>query len=231
MDKGYLSVVMPVYNEKASVLKIIGSVLELDILKELIIVDDGSTDGTRAILEEMEFGPKVKKIFHEKNLGKGHAVRTGLKHASGEILAVQDADLEYDPSELKELTEPIIRGVADVVYGSRLWGGKPQRAHMFWHLVGNRFLTLVADVLYNTTLTDMETCYKVFRSEALKGITIRSNDFSIEPEITAKILKKRLRVYEMPISYYGRSYEEGKKIRWHHALSALWALIKYRFVD
>ncbi len=231
MEHEYLSVVMPVYNEKETVLKIADKVLKLDMLKELIIVDDGSTDGTRELLKNREFGAKIKKIFHEKNLGKGAALRTGFKNVSGEIVAVQDADLEYDPDELKDLAGPIVKGVADVVYGSRLWGGKPQRVHMFWHLMGNRFLTFVADLLYNTTLTDIETCYKVFKADALKGISIKSNGFSIEPEITAKILKKKLRVYEMPISYYGRTYAEGKKINWKHGFSALWALLKYRFVD
>lgn len=231
MREECLSVVMPVYNEKDTVLKTADRVLKVDIVKELIIVDDGSTDGTMELLKKQEFGPKVKKIFHEKNFGKGKAVRTGFKETSGEIVGVQDADLEYDPNEFKDLIEPIRKGFADVVYGSRLWGGKPQRAHMFWHLVGNRFLTLVADVLYNTTLTDIETCYKVFKASALKEINIKSDGFSIEPEITAKILKKKMRVYEMPISYYGRTYEEGKKITWRHGFSALWTLLKYRFVD
>jgi glycosyltransferase involved in cell wall biosynthesis len=231
MEHEYLSVVMPVYNEKETVLKIIDKVLKLDMLKELIVVDDGSRDGTRELLKNGQFGAKVKKIFHEKNSGKGASLRTGFKEATGNIVAVQDADLEYDPDELKELAGPILKGVADVVYGSRLWGGKPQRAHLFWHLAGNRFLTLVADILYNTTLTDIETCYKVFRRDALQKIHLRSKGFSIEPEITAKVLKKKLRVYEMPISYYGRTYAEGKKISWRHGFSALWALIKYRLVD
>ena len=231
MDTEYLSVVMPVYNEKETILKIIDKVLKLDMLKELIVVDDGSTDGTRELLKNREFGTKVKKIFHEKNSGKGAALRTGFKETSGEIVAVQDADLEYDPDELKGLADPIVRGVADVVYGSRLWGGKLQRAHMFWHLVGNRFLTLIADILYNTTLTDIETCYKVFRRDVLQRISLKSDGFSIEPEITAKILKKKLRVYEMPISYYGRTYAEGKKISWKHGFNALWTLLKYRFVN
>lgn len=222
---------MPVYNEKKSVLATVNKVLKLDILKELIIVDDGSTDGTRELLTNTELGPKVRKIFHEKNSGKGAALRTGFARALGDIVVPQDADMEYDPAELPDLATPIISGVADVVYGSRLWGGKPQRAHMFWHLVGNRFLTLVTDILFNTTLTDIETCYKVFRTDILKDIRLKSNDFSIEPEITAKILKKKLRVYEMPISYYGRTYEEGKKITWVHGFAALWTIIKYRFVD
>ena len=231
MAEEYLSVVMPVYNEKRTILTIIDKVLKLDILKELVIVDDNSQDGTREILKKEDFGPKVKKVFHEKNIGKGAALRTGFKEATGEIVAVQDADLEYNPEELKDLVKPIREGFADAVYGSRLWGGKPQRAHMFWHLVGNRFITLVADVLYNTTLTDIETCYKVFKSDIVKGIDIRSNGFSVEPELTAKILKKKLRVYEMPISYYGRTYEEGKKITWRHGFEALWTLLRYRFVD
>lgn len=231
MEHECLSVVMPIYNEKQSVLKIIDKVLKLDMLKELIIVDDGSGDGTKELLTKEEFGPKVKKIFHEKNLGKGAALRTGFREARGEIVAVQDADMEYDPEEFKDLTGPIQKGVADVVYGSRLWGGKPQRAHMFWHLVGNRFLTLIADILYNTTLTDIETCYKVFRRGVLNELHIKSNGFSVEPELTAKILKKKFRIYEMPISYYGRTYEEGKKITWKHGFSAIGALFWYRFFN
>lgn len=231
MERECLSVVMPVYNERESVLATVNNVLKLDILKELIIVDDGSTDGTRELLKKTELGPKVRKVFHEKNSGKGAALRTGFAHAKGYIVVPQDADMEYDPAELPDLATPIISGVADVVYGSRLWGGKPQRAHMFWHLVGNRFLTLVTDILFNTTLTDIETCYKVLRTDVVKGIKLKANDFSIEPEITAKILKKKLRVYEMPISYYGRTYEEGKKITWKDGFAALWTIIKYRFVD
>ncbi|OGW75392.1 MAG: glycosyl transferase [Omnitrophica bacterium RBG_13_46_9] len=231
MTEGCLSVVMPVYNEKNTISAIVAKVLRLDILKELIIVDDCSTDGTSDFLRREDFGPKVKKLFHDKNMGKGGALRTGFKEATGEIIAPQDADLEYDPGELKALAEPIRNGVADVVYGSRLCGGKPQRAYMFWHRLGNRFLTLVADILYNTTLTDIETCYKVFRADILKNLDIKSNGFSIEPELTAKFLKKRLRVYEMPISYYGRTYEEGKKITWKQGFSAIAALLWYRFFD
>lgn len=231
MDNAFLSVIMPVYNEKNTILKAIDNVLKLDILKELIIVDDGSFDGTREILDKENLGNKVRKLFHDKNRGKGAAVRTAIKEITGDIVAIQDADLEYNPKELKGLAEPIREGLADVVYGSRLWGGKLQRAHMFWHLLGNRLLTLAADILYNTTLTDIETCYKVFKKEVLKDIDIKSDGFSIEPEITAKILKKRLRVYEMPISYYGRTYEEGKKITWKHGFSALWTLLKYKFID
>lgn len=231
MDTPFLSVIMPVYNEKQTILKIVEEVLNLEILKELIIVDDASTDGTCEILKERDFGDKVKKIFHDKNMGKGSAVRDAIKEVSGEVVVIQDADLEYDPKEIIELTKPIKKGVADAVYGSRLWGGKPQRVHMFWHLLGNRFLTFVADILYNSTLTDIETCYKVIRTDVLKQIQIKSDSFSIEPEITAKILKKKLRIYEMPISYYGRTYEEGKKITWRDGFSALWTLLKYRFID
>jgi len=231
MDE-YLSVVMPVYNEKQTISEIIDKVLKIDILKELIIVDDGSTDGTGEFLRGAQFSNKVKKIFLGKNRGKGHALRTGFGEASGDIVTVQDADLEYDPAEFKDLVRPIKRGAADVVYGSRLSGGKPQRVYMFWHKIGNGLITLTANVLYNSTFTDIETCYKAFRKEVIKGIDIKSRGFSVEPEITAKILKKKgLRVYEIPISYYGRTYEEGKKINWRHGFSAIAALFWYRFFD
>jgi len=228
----YLSVVMPVYNEKRTISEIISRVLKLDICKELIIVDDGSTDGTREFLKDSAFPPKVKKIFLEKNRGKGRALQAGFKEASGEIVAVQDADLEYDPAELADLVAPIRKGAADAVYGSRLSGGKPQRVYMFWHKIGNSAITFTANILYNSTLTDIETCYKAFKKEVIKSINIRSSGFSVEPEITAKILKKKgIRVYEIPISYYGRSYEEGKKISWRHGFSAIAALFWYRFFD
>ncbi|MFH1190134.1 MAG: glycosyltransferase family 2 protein [Candidatus Omnitrophota bacterium] len=232
MRKGILSVVMPVYNEKNTVLKIIDKVLRLEVVKELIVVDDGSTDGTREALKNAGPDPRVKVILHEKNRGKGAALRTGFKSATGEIVTVQDADLEYDPNEFVEMAGPIEDGMADVVYGSRLSGGKPQRVHMFWHKAGNGFLTFMMNFLYNSTLSDIETCYKMFRKEVIGRIVIRSNDFSVEPELTAKVLKdKSLRIYEIPISYYGRSYAEGKKISWKHGLGALWAIFKYRFVD
>jgi len=232
MEREYLSIVMPVYNEKNTILKIIDRVLKLDILKELIIVDDGSMDGTKELLEDVRFGNKVKKIYHKKNMGKGAAVRSGVKLVSGEVMGIQDADLEYDPMEFKSLTEPITSGVADVVYGSRLSGGKPQRVYMFWHKVGNGFITLVANILFNSTFSDIETCYKVFRRDVIKGINIKSNGFDLEPELTAKVLKKkRFRIYEVPISYYGRTYAEGKKITWRDGISALWTLFKYRIVD
>ncbi len=232
MTEAILSVVMPVYNEKETVLTIIDKVLKLEIVKELIIVDDCSTDGTREILKGATFDGRVRIFFHDRNQGKGAALRTAFQQVTGAVVTIQDADLEYDPSEFIEMVRPIQEGVADVVYGSRLSGGKPQRVYMFWHRVGNGFLTFLTNLLYNTTLSDMETCYKMFRREVIQQITIKSNDFAVEPELTAKIFKnKRLRVYEMPISYYGRTFEEGKKISWRHGIGAMLALLKYRFMD
>jgi glycosyltransferase involved in cell wall biosynthesis len=227
-----LSIVMPVYNERETILAIIDRVLSLPFVKELLVVDDGSTDGTRELLRETRFDDRVRILFHDRNRGKGAALRTGFGQATGEIVTIQDADLEYDPAEFAELMKPICDGVADVVYGSRLSGGKPQRVHLFWHKVGNGFLTLLTNLLYNTTLSDMETCYKMFRREVIAGIRIQSDDFSVEPELTAKIFKnRRWRVYELPISYYGRSYAEGKKISWRHGFAALWTLLKFRISD
>ena len=232
MDIIALSVVMPVYNEKNFISKIIDKVLKLDIVKELIIVDDFSTDGTRELLKNAKFDGRVKIYYHDKNMGKGAALRTGFVYVTKEVAVIQDADLEYDPSEFTEMIKPIADGQADVVYGSRLSGGRPQRVYMFWHRVGNDLLSFVTNFLYNSTLTDMETCYKMFRKSVIDKIKIKSNDFSVEPELTAKILKnKALRVYEVPISYYGRTYAEGKKISWRHGFGALWTLLKYRFVD
>jgi len=232
MDQKTLSVVMPVYNEKNTILKIIDKVLLLDVVKELIVVDDGSTDGTRDILKNASFDKRVKILLHEKNTGKGAALRTGLDNVSGDIVAIQDADLEYDPNEFLDMIKPIEDGVADVVYGSRLSGGKPQRVYMFWHKIGNSFITFLMNFLFNSTLTDIETCYKMFRKEVIEGIKIRSNDFSVEPELTAKILKnKALRIYEIPISYYGRSYAEGKKISWKHGFGAIAAILRYRILN
>ena len=225
-----LSVVIPVYNERETVLKILEKVLKLDFVAEIILVDDGSSDGTRELLRQETLDGRVKLFFHDRNRGKGAALRTGFGHVTAEVVAIQDADLEYDPNEFTEMIKPIWEGVADVVYGSRLTGGKPQRVHLFWHRIGNGFLTFLTDLLYNTTLSDMETCYKMFRKEVLENIRIESDDFSVEPELTAKICKnKQWRIYEMPISYYGRSYAEGKKISWRHGFSALWTLLKYRF--
>jgi len=232
MTEAVLSVVMPVYNERETVLAIIGKVLRLEIVCELVVVDDGSTDGTAELLRAAAFDGRVRLFFHDRNRGKGAALRAAFQHVTGEVVVIQDADLEYDPAEFSEMIRPIRDGVADVVFGSRLSGGKPQRVYMFWHRVGNGFLTFLTNLLYNTTLTDMETCYKMFRSEVIRQIRIRSDDFSVEPEITAKIFKnRRLRVYEMPISYYGRTYEEGKKISWKHGIGAVAALIRYRFTD
>jgi len=232
MEIQCLSVVMPVYNEKNTVLKIIDKVLNIDMVKEIIVVDDCSGDGTRKILEDAVLGPRVRLFYHDKNSGKGAALRTGFGHVTGDIVVIQDSDLEYDPAEFAGMIKPILDGAADVVYGSRLTGGRPQRVYMFWHKIGNTFLSFLTNLLYNSTLTDMETCYKMFRREIISGMKIRSNDFSVEPEITAKILKnKKLRVYEVPISYYGRTYAEGKKISWKHGFGAIFALLKYRFVD
>lgn len=232
MDTPILSVVMPVYNEKDTVTKIINKVLGLDMVKELIVVDDCSSDGTRELLKSLKPDNRLKIFYHDKNQGKGAAIRTGFQHISGEVAVIQDADLEYDPGEFAEMIKPIKEGMADVVYGSRLSGGKPQRVYLFWHRVGNGFLSFLTNLLYNSTLTDMETCYKMLRKAVIDNIKIRSNDFSVEPELTAKILKnKRLRVYEIPISYYGRNYAEGKKITWRHGFGAIWTLLKYRFVD
>jgi len=227
-----LSIVMPVYNEAKSIMKAIDTIksTKIDLEKEIIIVDDGSKDGTSGILRAIK-DDMVKIYYHEKNQGKGAALKTGFSNATGDIVIIQDADLEYDPGEYESLLNPIINHDADVVYGSRLSGGKPARMHMFWHKVGNSVLTFLTNILYNTTITDMETGYKVFKKKVIDGLNVKSKDFSVEPEITAKICKKKYNVYEVPISYYGRTYSEGKKIRWHHGISAIWALIKYKFTD
>ncbi len=226
-----LSVIIPVYNEKATIEEIVRRVESAEPRdKEIIIVDDGSTDGTRDILKRLE-GGRIKVILHENNTGKGGAIRTGLAAASGDIVVLQDADLEYDPKEIAALIRPIQDGAADAVYGSRFMGGRPQRVHMFWHQLGNRFLTFLANLVYNYTLTDLETCYKAFKRDFIKDFKIKSDGFTIEPELTAKIYKKHARLYEVPISYYGRSYAEGKKIRFYHGLECIWAIIKFRFVD
>ena len=228
-----LSIVMPVYNERETIEEILRQVMALELEKEIILVDDCSTDGTREWLREREEGggDGLRVLYHERNSGKGAALRTGFAHVTGEVVVPQDADLEYDPQDLVRLMELFKRGVADAVYGSRLMGGAPQRVHLFWHKVGNGVLSFLTNLLFNSTLSDMETCYKMIRTDVLRELNLVSNGFSIEPEITAKILKRKLRVYEMPISYYGRTYEEGKKITWMHGFGALWTLLKYRFVS
>ena len=226
-----LSVVIPAYNEKDTIKEIIHRVKFVEpVEKEIIIVDDCSSDGTRDILSGIQ-EEGIRVVFHGKNLGKGAAIRTGFASAKGDIIVIQDADLEYDPKEIAMLIKPIEDKVADAVFGTRLTGGKPQRVHMFWHRVGNNVMTLFANVLFNATITDVTTCYKAFKRDFIKDIKIKSDGFAIESELTAKILKKGARLYEMPISYYGRSYKEGKKIKFYHAFEIIWALIKYKFVD
>jgi len=225
---------MPVYNEAQTIREIITRVEAApigEVRKELIIVDDASTDGTRDVLRELAQNGKYKIYFHGHNMGKGAALRTALTYAAGDIILIQDADLEYDPGEYAELIKPILEGRADVVYGSRLTGGKVGRAFNFWHYIGNKLLTFITNILYNAILSDMETCYKVFRADVIKNIQIKSNRFDFEPEITAKILRRKYKLYEMPISYYGRDFSEGKKITWRDGFAAIWALVKYRFFD
>lgn len=230
-----LSILIPVYNEAKTIIPVLEMVAKAPcggLEKELIIVDDGSTDGTRDILAGINPADYSAKIyFHEKNQGKGAALRTGQGYATGDIIMIQDADMEYSPDEYPELVKPIIEGKADVVYGSRLSGGKVTRAFKFTHLLGNKFLSFLTNILYDCTLTDMETCYKVFKADIFKRIVIKSNRFEFEPEITAKVLKQGVRIYELPISYYGRDYAEGKKITWKDGFGAIWALVKYRFTD
>ncbi len=222
-----LSVLIPVYNEKATILELLRRVeaVALPLDKEIIIVDDGSTDGTRELLNGL--GARAKVVLHEVNRGKGAALRTALAHATGDIVIIQDADLEYDPQDYPGLLVPILDGRADAVYGSRFLGG-PHRVLFFWHYAANKFFTLLTNVLYNINLTDMGTCYKVFVAEKLKAIPLESERFGIEAELTAKICKRRLRLYEAPISYSGRTFEEGKKIAWTDGFSYLWCLLRYR---
>ncbi len=216
------------YNEKATIRELLERVRAVDIDKEIIIVDDCSTDGTQDILqEEKDKGEKV--FFQQKNMGKGAALRTGLQQVSGDYVIIQDADLEYDPRDYQRLLQPLIEGKADVVYGSRFSGEQKDKLSLHW--LGNKLLTSLTNLLYHSNISDMETCYKVWRAEIVKNIPIKSNRFNFEPEVTAKVRKRGIRIYEVPISYLGRRYYQGKKIKWVDGFSAVWALIKYRFVD
>ena len=238
-----LSVIMPVYNEINTITTIVrrvravhlrvpvgygvenGSIIEFE--REIVIVDDGSTDGTRDVLHAIEDDPDTVIVFHEQNQGKGGAVRTGLQHATGDVMVIQDADLEYDPRDYPALLQPIVEGRSPVVYGSRFRGG-PTKTMFFWHMVGNRFLTLVTNLLYNTILSDMETGYKVFTKEVAEQLDLHAPGWGFDPEITAQILKRGYRIYEVPISYTGREFEEGKKISWRDGLTVLWTLLRCR---
>ncbi|CAA6676543.1 MULTISPECIES: glycosyltransferase family 2 protein [unclassified Lentimonas] len=224
-----VSIVIPIYNEKSTLHAIVQRVRAVEAMdiKEIILVDDYSTDGTRALLESEFTDTVFKKLYHEVNQGKGAALRTGFAAATGDVVAVQDADLEYDPAELPGLIQPIIKDQADVVFGSRFIGGGPHRVVFFWHMMGNKFLTLLSNMMTNLNLSDMECCYKIFRREVLQQITIEENRFGVEPELTAKVSKLHVRIYEVGISYYGRTYDEGKKIGWRDGVRAIYAILKY----
>jgi glycosyltransferase involved in cell wall biosynthesis len=225
-----VSVVVPAYNERATAEKLVRRVREVPLRTEIVVVDDGSTDGTREILRRLESERLIDRlVMHEKNQGKGAALRTGFACATGHVVVVQDADLEYDPRELPALLAPILEGQADAVYGSRFLGG-PHRVLFFWHSVGNRFLTLLSNMLTDLNLTDMETCYKVVRTDLLRTLPLSSRRFGIEPEITARLAQSGARIYELPISYHGRSYAEGKKIGWKDGVSAIWAILRFNLL-
>ncbi len=224
-----VSVIIPVYNEISTIQAILDRVKKTGIIQEIVVVDDGSTDGTRDFLRELN-DEMVRVVFHEKNSGKGAAVRTGIENASGEVIIIQDADLEYDPRDYPDLLRPIEEGITSVVYGSRFLGGA-RRSLYFWNMVANKLLTFLTNILYNNILSDMETGYKVFRKQVVEGIPLHAKRFEFEPEFTAKILKRHIHIYEVPIRFNPREYSEGKKIRLWDAFEALWALIKYRFVD
>ena len=225
-DAVTVSVVIPVFNERGTVEQLLERVREVPLRLEVIVVDDGSTDGTRDLLPALEGSLIDRLVMHERNQGKGAALRTGFQHATGDVVVVQDADLEYDPYELPYLLEPILSGKADAVYGSRFLGG-PHRVLLFWHSIGNRVLTLMSNMFTDLNLTDMETCYKMIRTELLQSLPLSANRFGIEPELTARLAQAGARIYELPISYHGRSYAEGKKIGWKDGVSALWAIFRY----
>jgi glycosyltransferase involved in cell wall biosynthesis len=224
-----ISVIIPAYNERATIEEVVRRVMEQPYDKELIIIDDASTDGTRELLLQTAWPDNIHVHYHKKNRGKGAAVRTGIEQAQGDIILIQDADLEYNPTDFAVVLRPILEGNADVVYGSRFLG--THRAFLFYHYLGNKMLTLITNILYNNMLTDMETGYKAFRAPVVKGLKIRSNRFNFEPEITAKVLKRGYRIYEVPIYYAGRDYSEGKKITWRDGFSAVWALFRYRIFN
>ena len=223
-----ISVVVPIYNEKATVAEIVRRIRAVPIPKEIILVDDGSTDGTRDVLAAMDCGEDVRLVLHERNRGKGAALKTGFQHVTGDIVIIQDSDLEYDPSQYHRLIQPIIEGVADVVYGSRFLPVGPHRVLYYWHYVGNRLLTMLSNMFTDLNLTDMETCYKVFRREVVEGLRLRERRFGVEPELTQKVARGRWRIYEVPISYFGRTYEEGKKIKVWDGLRAFWVILRER---
>ncbi len=228
-----ISVIVPVYNEKNTVAEILRRVAATNIPHEIVVVDDGSTDGSREILQDLEAKgeiPNLKVIYHPHNMGKGAAVRTALQHVTGDVIIIQDADLEYDPEHYPILLEPIRKGMADVVYGSRFLGA-PRRPILFWNMVANKILTLITNILFNTILSDMETGYKVFRKEVVQDMPLHARGFEFEPEFTAKVLKRGYRIFEVPIAFNPRTYEEGKKIRARDGIIAIWTLLKYRFVD
>jgi glycosyltransferase involved in cell wall biosynthesis len=227
-----LSVIIPCYNEVNTVEKVLARVEAVGLAEEIILVDDGSTDGTTEVLKQLEAEnrPHIRVLYHEKNRGKGAALVTGFAAASCDILLIQDADFEYDPRDYPVLLRPLEEGISPVVYGSRFLGG-PRKAMNFWNMVANKILTLATNILYNAILSDMETCYKAFRAEVVRDLVIRARGFEFEPEITAKVLKQGIRIYEVPISYNGREWHEGKKIKWTDAPVALWTLVRYRFVD
>jgi glycosyltransferase involved in cell wall biosynthesis len=225
-----ITVLIPVYNEKKTINEIIRRVQATKLVEEIVVVNDGSTDGTREILSGLDGNASIRVIHHEKNQGKGAAVRTGIQHATGEVIIIQDADLEYNPRDYPNLLQPIDEGIAVVVYGSRFLGGA-RRPILFWNMVANKILTLTTNILYNNILTDMETGYKVFRKEVLENVPMHARGFEFEPEFTAKVLKRKARIFEVPITFNPRDYSEGKKIRFRDAFKAMWTLIKYRFVD